>query len=97
MSPKEFYELFKVREHRVIKIPVQDRTGYRTTEDQTVLLEPLDKVIELSDVIASYDGTRIFVRPSGTEPILRAYVENDGDNTHNLTNVCNKVTNIFSD
>jgi phosphoacetylglucosamine mutase len=97
MSPKEFHELFKVREHRVIKIPVQDRTGYRTTEDQTVLLEPLDKVIELSDVIASYDGTRIFVRPSGTEPILRAYVENDGDNTHDLTTVCSKVTNIFSD
>ncbi|KAK6059602.1 phosphoglucomutase/phosphomannomutase protein [Cooperia oncophora] len=58
-----------------IKVPVIDRSKYKTTYEETVLLEPEGVQEQINALVAKYNGARAFVRPSGTENIVRVYAE----------------------
>lgn len=87
----DFENLFVERKSITTKVKVQDKTIYKTSHDQSQLLEPLNVVSEIKSIISKNEfvGCRVFVRPSGTEDILRLYVEN------NSTNSC--VLNVLTD
>jgi phosphoacetylglucosamine mutase len=55
-------------------VRVQDRTMIRTTENETVCVEPGAVQDELNGVMEQHGG-RAFVRPSGTEDVVRIYAE----------------------
>ncbi|KAK6031297.1 phosphoglucomutase/phosphomannomutase protein [Ostertagia ostertagi] len=58
-----------------IKVPVVDRAKYKTTYEETVLLEPEGVQEKINALVAQYKGARAFIRPSGTENIVRVYAE----------------------
>ncbi len=57
------------------KAIVLDRTSFKTTWDETQLVEPVALQQTLDRLVKKVPGGRAFVRPSGTEDILRLYVE----------------------
>ena len=57
------------------KAVVDDRTAFRTQWDESRLTDPLPLQQLIDDESATVEGGRAFVRPSGTEDILRLYVE----------------------
>ncbi|CAD5206461.1 unnamed protein product [Bursaphelenchus okinawaensis] len=63
-----------------LKVPVSDRSLYQCQEnDETILVAPEGLQPKLSDIIDLYANSRGFVRPSGTENILRVYAEAETD------------------
>lgn len=82
----QFKNLFKDRESELIKIHVKNKNIYKTNHDQSQLLEPVETVNAIGRIMNhnAFKGCRAFVRPSGTEDVLRLYVENDPDNNANL-------------
>nr|CDJ85269.1 Alpha-D-phosphohexomutase domain containing protein [Haemonchus contortus] len=67
--------LYKNAPNVQIKVPVNDRSKYRTSYEETVLLEPEGVQEKINDLVKQYQGARAFVRPSGTENIVRVYAE----------------------
>lgn len=57
------------------KAPVPNRAAYITNEDETRLLEPLTLQAAIDDIVSRKPGARAFVRPSGTEDVVRLYAE----------------------
>ncbi|WKY08082.1 hypothetical protein Q1695_007520 [Nippostrongylus brasiliensis] len=72
--------LYKYAPTIQIKIPVADRSRYKTTYEETILLEPKGVQEQIDDLVNSFEGARAFVRPSGTENIVRVYAEAQYDN-----------------
>lgn len=68
-----------------IKVPVEDRSIFKTTNAEQTLVKPdgLQKLID--ENVAKYCNSRAFIRPSGTENIVRVYAEADTpENTQRL-------------
>lgn len=57
------------------KLCVHDKTVFQTTEDETRLVKPESVQAELDALMSKYPNSRTFVRPSGTEDIVRLYCE----------------------
>ena len=95
-TPSDMKALFKTRESRILKIPIDKNIKYDTNYDQTELREPKELASTYEKFIRDNLGIRTFVRPSGTEPILRAYVENDRRGTHDLDLLSRELTQIFA-
>jgi phosphoacetylglucosamine mutase len=54
---------------------VKDRTIIKTTKDETKVLEPKGIQEKIDEIVKKYDCGRSFIRPSGTEDIVRVYSE----------------------
>jgi phosphoacetylglucosamine mutase len=59
---------------RMTKLKVKDRSVVKTNENDTICLAPQGVQDELNSAMAEYSG-RCFVRPSGTEDVVRVYAE----------------------
>lgn len=71
---EQWYNLYKKKNSVNKKYIVQDKSIYKTDYLQTVLIEPTDVSIKLKQILA-INNVRGFVRPSGTENVIRLYVE----------------------
>jgi len=60
---------------RQCKVYVHDRTMIQTNDTETRCLVPERLQQALDDVVATIPGGRAFVRPSGTENVVRVYAE----------------------
>lgn len=60
---------------RQLKLPVADRAVITTTEDETAVTSPDELQREISRLAAAVPKGRAFVRPSGTEDVVRVYAE----------------------
>ncbi|XP_055912732.1 phosphoacetylglucosamine mutase [Eupeodes corollae] len=58
-----------------LKVKVQDRNVITTTDAERVCVTPVGLQDEIDKVVANYKRGRAFVRPSGTEDIIRVYAE----------------------
>ncbi|CAB3405707.1 unnamed protein product [Caenorhabditis bovis] len=68
-----------------IKVPVSDRSIYKTTWEETTLLEPEGLQEKINHHVSEFENARAFIRPSGTENIVRVYAEADSlENTQKL-------------
>jgi phosphoacetylglucosamine mutase len=76
ISKEEWYNFFKKKPSLLLKKEVNDKDIYITTKDQKKLINP--KIIQdkLDDIMAK-DNCFIFIRASGTEDIVRVYIEGD--------------------
>ena len=59
---------------RQLKVQVKDRTMIKTNDNETRCLEPAALQAALDGVMRKVNG-RCFVRPSGTENVVRVYAE----------------------
>ncbi|KAJ1374980.1 hypothetical protein KIN20_038199 [Parelaphostrongylus tenuis] len=76
-----------------IKVPVVDRSKFKTTFDETILLEPEGVQEKIDSFVKQYSGARAFVRPSGTENIVRVYAETQL--AHETVDLAESIANII--
>jgi phosphoacetylglucosamine mutase len=90
-------DIFDKKQSLTLKLNVKDKDIYKTNYNQTILVEPNDTVIKINKIMNSdkYIGCRILVRPSGTEDILRVYLENNSNNSANLLELSNEICFIL--
>ena len=58
---------------RQLKVRVADRTRIQTTDAERRVSQPLELQTRIDETVAP--GERSFVRPSGTEDVVRVYAE----------------------
>ena len=63
--------------NRQRKVTIKDRTVIKTTDSERKTTAPEGLQEEIDNLVAAYKSARSFVRPSGTEDIVRVYAEAD--------------------
>lgn len=61
--------------NRLAKVVVQDRNIFATTDAERKLTHPEGLQSKIDDLVSKYHSGRSFVRPSGTEDVVRVYAE----------------------
>ncbi|KPJ03163.1 Phosphoacetylglucosamine mutase [Papilio xuthus] len=62
---------------RQLKVTVQDRNAISTTDAERVCTSPEGLQTRIEELVSGYSSGRAFVRPSGTEDVVRVYAEAD--------------------
>ncbi len=57
------------------KAIVKDRTKFKVVWDESRLTQPIELQDKIDELVAATTEGKAFVRPSGTEDILRLYAE----------------------
>lgn len=63
--------------NRQRKVTIKDRTVIKTTDSERKTTAPEGLQEEIDNLVAAYKSARSFVRPSGTEDVVRVYAEAD--------------------
>lgn len=71
----EWDSLYVDLPNRLVKVVVADRNQFRTEDAERQLVSPAGLQQKINDLVRRYDGGRSFVRPSGTEDVVRVYAE----------------------
>jgi phosphoacetylglucosamine mutase len=74
-SVADWDALYEDLPSRQAKLPVADRSAVRTVEDESRLTAPLGLQEAIDALVAAVPSGRAFVRPSGTEDVVRVYAE----------------------
>ncbi|CAG8702110.1 11200_t:CDS:10, partial [Gigaspora rosea] len=61
--------------NRLVKVVVENRQIFKTTNAEQTLVEPKGLQEKIDKLVAQYKDGRSFVRPSGTEDVVRVYAE----------------------
>ena len=81
----DWNKAYKDLPNRLLKVKVADRTVISTTDAERKTTAPVGLQEELDKIVARYNKGRSFVRPSGTEDVVRVYAESDTqENTDRL-------------
>eukprot|EP00834_Sanchytrium_tribonematis_P006224 NODE_437_length_7444_cov_0.724711.p6 type:complete len:172 gc:universal NODE_437_length_7444_cov_0.724711:4093-3578(-) len=75
MTPESWDNLYNDMPSMLIKVKVKDRYAFKTTNAEQTLVEP--NGIQSKIDILTKSGGRSFVRPSGTEDVVRVYAEHE--------------------
>ncbi|OWR45745.1 putative phosphoacetylglucosamine mutase [Danaus plexippus plexippus] len=62
---------------RQLKVTVQDRNAIQTTDAERRCISPEGLQERIDEIVSEVNSGRAFVRPSGTEDIVRVYAEGD--------------------
>lgn len=74
-SGVEWDSLYSDLPNRLVKVAVKDKDVFKTEDAERRLTSPPDLQAKIDDLVKKYDGGRSFVRPSGTENVVRVYAE----------------------
>ena len=74
ISPQEWVKLYTDYPSRQLKIKVPDRRAVKCSPDETRVIDPPHLQAKIDEIVKA-SGGRAFVRPSGTEDVLRIYAE----------------------
>jgi phosphoacetylglucosamine mutase len=94
MNPGDFYSIFEKRVSAMEKIKFPDSIRNRFRMESIDLVEPRELVLKFEALEEKYEGSRVYIRPSGTEPILRAYIE--ASNIETLNKIRSKVVQYIN-
>ena len=89
MSIHQFSQIYKDYPSRMFKVKVHDRSMFKTIKDESRLTEPIELQLFIDKQVKSCDYGRAFVRPSGTEDVLRLYVE--AGTYHDVDAIANSI------
>ncbi|KAL5471476.1 hypothetical protein EMCRGX_G029596 [Ephydatia muelleri] len=64
--------------NRQLKVKVKDRAVISTTDEERKCLTPVGLQTEIDILVSQFPKGRSFVRPSGTEDVVRVYAEAEG-------------------
>jgi phosphoacetylglucosamine mutase len=76
-SVQDWDKLYSELPSRQGKVKVADRTAIVTVADETRLTEPVALQEAIDKLVSQFTSGRAFVRPSGTEDVVRIYAEAD--------------------
>ncbi|TBU45104.1 phosphoacetylglucosamine mutase [Dichomitus squalens] len=74
-SGVEWNSLYVDLPNRLVKVVVPDRSIFKTEDAERRLVSPPGLQAKLDELVRRYEGGRSFVRPSGTEDVVRVYAE----------------------
>ena len=74
-GPGEWNSLYQDLPNRLWKVVVPDRNLFKTEDAERRLTSPPGLQAKMDELVRQYDGGRSFVRPSGTEDVVRVYAE----------------------
>ncbi|KAI1797953.1 phosphoacetylglucosamine mutase [Ganoderma leucocontextum] len=74
-SGLEWDSLYVDLPNRLVKVVVADRAVFKTEDAERRLTSPPGLQAKLDELVRRYEGGRSFVRPSGTEDVVRVYAE----------------------
>jgi phosphoacetylglucosamine mutase len=72
---RKWVSMYEVMPSRLVVVKVMDRHVLETEAMETRLRQPLALQSAIDQLTASVPGGRVFVRPSGTEDVVRVYAE----------------------
>jgi phosphoacetylglucosamine mutase len=75
MSIQDFMNIYEENPSRMYKAIVKDRTKFKVVWDESRLTQPIELQQKIDELVAGTNEGKAFVRPSGTEDILRLYAE----------------------
>ncbi|XP_050376519.1 phosphoacetylglucosamine mutase isoform X2 [Argentina anserina] len=79
-SIEKWNALYQDLPSRQLKVKVADRTAVVTANAETVVAKPPGIQEAIDAETAKYPGGRCFIRPSGTEDVIRVYAEASTEN-----------------
>lgn len=71
----EWNALYADLPNRLVKVVVSNRNAFKTEDAERRLVSPPGLQAKIDDLVRRYEGGRSFVRPSGTEDVVRVYAE----------------------
>ncbi|KDQ63555.1 hypothetical protein JAAARDRAFT_29576 [Jaapia argillacea MUCL 33604] len=71
----EWDSLYADMPNRLVKVVVKDRNIFKTEDAERRLVSPVGLQGKIDELVRRYEGGRSFVRPSGTEDVVRVYAE----------------------
>lgn len=71
----EWDSLYVDLPNRLVKVVVDDRNVFRTENAERRLVSPPGLQSKIDEIMQRFEGGRSFVRPSGTEDVVRVYAE----------------------
>ena len=74
-SGVEWDSLYTDMPNRLVRVVVRDRSIFKTEDAERRLVSPPGLQAKIDELVRKYDGGRSFVRPSGTEDVVRVYAE----------------------
>lgn len=81
---------------RLKAVKVKDKNDFVTTDIETELIEPKGLQNKLNDIIKQFPQGRSFIRPSGTENVVRIYAEAaTQEDTEKLSNLVEDLLKDF--
>ncbi|XP_030375424.1 phosphoacetylglucosamine mutase [Scaptodrosophila lebanonensis] len=72
---KDWISTYNDLPNRQLKIKVKDRNVITTTDAERICVKPVGLQDEINMAVSNYKRGRAFVRPSGTEDVVRVYAE----------------------
>lgn len=95
-SIQKWNELYKDLPSRQLKVKVVDRTAVVTANAETVVVQPAGIQEAIDTETAKYRHGRCFIRPSGTEDVIRVYAEAaTQEESDSLANAVAKLVDQF--
>lgn len=93
ISIEQWSQSYQDLPNRQLKVSVKDRSVITTTDAERICVTPDGLQAAINALVQQYPCARSFVRPSGTEDVVRVYAEADTrENTDKLaTEVAQKV------
>lgn len=77
------------------KIKVQDRSKFKVTADESRLVSPEDLQKDIDASVAKVNEGKAFVRPSGTEDVLRLYAE--AETMEEVEKLSSEITEVINE
>lgn len=77
------------------KVKVADRSKFVTINAETQLSQPIGLQDKIDRLVSKYKSGRAFVRPSGTEDVVRVYAETES--VESTTELCFKICGLVFD
>lgn len=74
-SGVEWNSLYADLPNRLVKVVVSNRNAFKTEDAERRLVSPPGLQAKIDELVRKYEGGRSFVRPSGTEDVVRVYAE----------------------
>ncbi|KAL1951855.1 hypothetical protein VTO73DRAFT_1004 [Trametes versicolor] len=74
-SGLEWDSLYVDLPNRLVKVVVPERNIFKTADAERRLTSPSGLQAKIDELVHRYEGGRSFVRPSGTEDVVRVYAE----------------------
>ncbi|KMS97835.1 hypothetical protein BVRB_5g123290 [Beta vulgaris subsp. vulgaris] len=95
-SIQKWNELYRDLPSRQLKVKVVDRTAVVTANAETVVVQPAGIQEAIDSETAKYRHGRCFIRPSGTEDVIRVYAEAASqEEADSLANAVAKIVDQF--
>lgn len=75
LNIESWYSLYYDLPSKQLKVPVKNKSIIVCSEDETTVVSPVAVQEQLNIAMSSIPSGRCFIRPSGTEDVVRVYAE----------------------